>query len=215
MCGSKTLWFILTLGAVWCCSCADVFALPFRSDINQGNNLYYKGQYDAAANKYIKSIKKNNNPIALFNLGDTLYRQGKYSESSLAFAQLTQEAGNIRIKQKAFYNMGNASFRQEDYQQAVDLYEDALKIDPKDEDARYNLELAKKLLKMPKEKRPKQNQRQKQKQNQRRDQTKQQSPAKHGLSKEDAERILQGISGDEKHKAKEVRGGRGEDWRDW
>ncbi|KAF0133003.1 MAG: tetratricopeptide repeat protein [Candidatus Saganbacteria bacterium] len=191
-----------------CSSC--VFALPFENDITKGNRFYNKGEYDKAGETYLKKLESRKNDIALFNYGDALYKQGKFAESEKVFNTLTQEARDEKLKEKAFYNQGNAQFRQENYQGAVDSYSNALKIDPNDKDAAYNLALAKKQ-------RPKQKQGQDKRETlpAGRQEKQKQEKSKKGMSKEDAERILQGISSDEKHKGKKVKGkgaGNGPDW---
>ena len=68
-------------------------------------------------------------------------------------------------------------------------------------------------------KKPKQNQPQKPEENKKPGEKKpKQQPQptnKNGMSKEDAERILQGLSNDEKHKAKRLKAGPGKPDRDW
>jgi tetratricopeptide (TPR) repeat protein len=133
------------------------FALPFRSDLNRGNDLYKKGEYSQAGNVYNKILgKKANDQKAKFNLGDSLYKEGKYQESRIIFEDLAKNAADKNLREKSFYNMGNSFFKQEDYKGAIGAYEEALKIDPKDKDAQFNLELAKKMLTMPKQQKDKQ-----------------------------------------------------------
>jgi Ca-activated chloride channel family protein len=199
-------------------------ALPFASQLNRGNGLYDRGLFDRAQNVYEGMLAKKNDPLAKYNLGNALYRQGKFADAEKAFAAVSGEAG---LAPRALYNLGNAEFRQEDYEGAVRSYEDALKAKPNDEDTLYNLALAKKLLNLPKQQRPKQNKQDK-KQGQRKQkpqpkdqdkkqpgQRKQRQQNKQGMNKEDANRILQSIGNNEKHKGKQVNGrgaGGAEDW---
>ncbi len=190
------------------------FAFIYGKKINQGNKLYKKQNYAAAEIKYREALTSKQNLPALFNLGNSLYRQEKYEESERCFNTVANEAQkNTKLKQKAFYNQGNAQFRQQNYEGAIKSYEEALKLNPKDEDARYNLELAKKMLQLPK------NQRQQQKQNQQNskqsedknksskgdDKNNQQKSSQNTspdktLPKEDAERLLKSIDNQLKHK---------------
>jgi Ca-activated chloride channel homolog len=134
----------------------SAFSLPFRSDLNRGNDLYKKGEYSQAGIVYNKILeKKAKNQKAKFNLGDSLYKEGKYQESQIIFEQLAKETKDKDLRQKSFYNLGNSFFKQEDYKSAIGAYEEALKIDPKDKNAQFNLELAKKMLTMPKQQKDK------------------------------------------------------------
>ena len=210
----RWLWLLVVL--VWA---GSALALPFESAVTRGNRSYHRAEYEKAEEVYKKANESKKTALLKFNLGDALYKQGKFSESETLFSALTSEAQDVKLKEQSFYNMGNAQFRQENYAGAVQAYESALKIDPKDEDARYNLALAKKMLKMPKKEREKQKS-EKQKSRQEKDKEKAKAPAKEEskqqrLNREDAERILQGINGNEKHKAPKVKAGKGKNEKDW
>ena len=53
-----------------------------------------------------------------------------------------KESGDPDLISQAWYNVGNAFYRQEDLQQSLDAYKQALRIDPDDQDAKHNLEVA-------------------------------------------------------------------------
>ena len=211
-------------------------ALPFRSDLNRGNDFYKKGDYPQAGQVYNKILqKKANDQRAKFNLGDS-YKEGKYKESQIVFEDLAGKTADKGLRQASYYNLGNSFFKQEGYKSAIDAYEEALKIDPKDKDAQFNLDLAKKMLVMPKQEKEKNNEKQKKedekKENQKKEQEKpndksgnkdkekeqnQQKQTKPGqMSKEDALRILNALEDKEKHKTQKMKGGRGSaDVKDW
>jgi tetratricopeptide (TPR) repeat protein len=219
----------------------SAFALPFRSDLNRGNDLYKKGEYPHAGQVYNKILeKKSNDLMAKFNLGDSLYKEGKYKESQNIFENLTGTSVPKGLREAAYYNLGNSLFKQEDYKSSIGAYEEALKIDPKDKDAQYNLELAKKMLSMPKQQKDKQKEKENQqkkedeknkkqqkdnkpdnkdkdkdKQNEK-EQNQQQQTKPGQMSKEDALRILKALDDQEKHKTQKLKGGRGKaDVKDW
>ncbi|MGP8152907.1 MAG: tetratricopeptide repeat protein [Smithella sp.] len=217
----------------------NAFALPFRSELNRGNDLYKKGGYSQAGQIYGNILeKKKNDRKARFNLGDSLYKEGRYKESEAVFKSLTDKSVAKDLRQKVFYNLGNSFFRQEDYKSAIDAYEESLKIDPKDKDAQFNLDLAKKMLAMPKQDKEKQRKDEEQKkkdrsqdknQNKNKDQdknrdkdnnksnNKEEKQLKPGqMSKEDAMRILYALEDKEKHKDQKLKAGRGRgDVKDW
>ena len=49
-------------------------------------------------------------------------------------------------KHKAYHNLGNTFMNDKKYQEAVESYKEALRNNPKDDETRYNLALAKDLL---------------------------------------------------------------------
>jgi len=212
----------------------SAFALPFRSDLNRGNDFYKKGDYPQAGQVYNKIMEKKAGDLkARFNLGDSLYKEGKYKESQNVFESLTGTSVPKGLREAAYYNLGNSFFKQEDYKSAIGAYEDALKIDPKDKDAQYNLELAKKMLTMPKQEKEKQKDKQQKKDDEKnkkqqeankpddkdkeKKQNEQQNQTKPGqMSKEDALRILNALDNQEKHKTQKKKSGRGKaDVKDW
>lgn len=104
-------------------------------------------QYSIAKEEYLKlQVKEPHNPRLNYNLGVSLYRTDSYKEAIGSFARGSAEANHPTLQEAAFYNLGNAYFKTKKYKEAITAYEKALKINPKDEDAKFNLELAKKLL---------------------------------------------------------------------
>ena len=69
--------------------------------------------------------------------GVASYRAGNYADSAAVFA----EAGDAR----GFYNLGNALVMQGDFDGAIGAYEKSLELNPDNEDAKYNLEIAEDL----------------------------------------------------------------------
>ena len=138
--------------------------------LRKGNDAYHGGKPMEAANLYKRSLKEKQNYYkANFNLGDAYYKtaslikSGKIpamdkhmtadSAANLVFEQAAEQfdvvaksASNIDTIQKAWHNLGNAKLMQKDYEAAISWYKKALKLNPKDEDTRYNLAYAQKLL---------------------------------------------------------------------
>jgi tetratricopeptide (TPR) repeat protein len=75
----------------------------------------------------------------VFNTGVILYNQGDYKGAEALFLKASQSSYS-NIRKSAFYNLGNTYVMEERYKEAVRAYENALRIDPKDWDAKFNLE---------------------------------------------------------------------------
>ena len=88
-----------------------------------------------------------------YNLGNSLYKQDKLKEATEQYQLLAgQEAkmketpeGKARLAE-IYHNMGNISMKGKDYAQSVEAYKQSLRLNPKDDETRYNLALAQKLL---------------------------------------------------------------------
>ncbi|MGB0948702.1 MAG: tetratricopeptide repeat protein, partial [Marinirhabdus sp.] len=70
----------------------------------------------------------------------------KNAEAMLRFKQAATTATSKVEKHKAFHNLGNTFMNEKKYQEAVEAYKSALRNNPKDEETRYNLALAKDML---------------------------------------------------------------------
>ena len=113
-----------------------------------------------------------------YNDGVTAYRSNDFTSAATAFEQATASPDRS-LQERAQYNLGNAAYRlgeadptksQALWQRAVKSYETALALDPKDEDAKFNLDYVKKRLQE-----LKQQQEQQQKQQQQQDKQNQQN----------------------------------------
>lgn len=129
-----------------------------------------KEEYSVAVNEYLKiQAKDPRNERLNYNLGIGLYRLGAFDNAAFNFQQSAQQASSPILKEKALYNLGNALFKQEDYENAIKAYEGALQIDPDDEDTKFNLELARKKLEQKNQNQDKSDEHNKDKQDQNKD----------------------------------------------
>ena len=129
----------------------------------ESTHFAYKG-FEANKNKktiesemdYRKAISKNkNNTIAQYNMGDLLFNQKAYKEASGFYQEASISKGATKEeKHKAYHNLGNIAMQEKEYDKAVLAYKEALRNNPDDDETRYNLAVAKEMLK----KNPPQNQ---------------------------------------------------------
>lgn len=139
----RTLLMFSALAPVLC------YAQEERTLTRQGNKDFNKGNYTDAEANYKKALdKKNNFPEAIFNLGDAIYKQGKrYEEAAVKFDLAAKTFTDSSQKAKALHNLGNTFVSSEKYQEAVNAYKQALKMQPNDKDTKYNLAYAQAKLK--------------------------------------------------------------------
>ena len=115
--------------------------------IFDGNEKADEEDYKEAEKSYRKAISlEPEKEVALFNLGNTHFKDKKYDEASQRFFQTQKFASSKQGKHRAFHNMGNVYMQKKEYQKAVEAYKNALRNNPKDEETRYNYALAKELL---------------------------------------------------------------------
>ena len=155
----RALSYILII--VFCMQTSAAFAQSstVRKEIRKGNREYKAKRYERAEVDYRRALQEDSSAYrAHYNLGNALYRQKNYSGAAQHFdSVLMQPDLDSKTRSRTFHNKGNshlqAGLQQSNradgmqmFQQAVNDYQEALKIDPKNEDTRYNLSYAKKML---------------------------------------------------------------------
>ncbi len=188
-----------------------------RDYIRKGNRAYKDSVYVDAEVNYRKALEANpKSTVSMFNLGNTLLQQNKVQEA------MEQYAGAARVEKdkmnlaQIYHNMGVIFHAQKDYAKAVEAYKESLRNNPKDNETRYNLALAQKMLKDQQQNQQNQNQnqdqnqqdqqknkdqqqnQQDQKQDQQQQQPQQQENKEDQMSKENAEQLLNSVMQDER-----------------
>ena len=189
-----------------------------RGLAREGNKYFDKQKYADAEASYKKALeKKSNFSEAIFNLGDAMYKQGRYDDAAKQFELAAKLLTDTALKAKCFHNIGNCSMEKKEYEDAVKAYKQALKFNPADKDTKYNLAYANAKLKDKQQNKPDQNkqnkdnkqdqdkkdQQNKDKQNkdqrgkdEKGDQKEKKGTGKE-LSKEQAEKLLQALKAEE------------------
>ena len=183
-----------------------------RQYIRQGNKLFRSGDYPNAEVAYRKAIEKNpKNPQAVYNLGNALMAQKKDSAAVVQFESASKLETNPLRKAKAYHNMGVVCQSHKMYGEAIEAYKNALRLNPNDDETRYNLVLCKHQQQKQQQNQQNQNQQgnddqkkddkkdqQKQDQQQDKQDKKQQEQPKPQMSKENAEQLLNAAIQNEK-----------------
>ncbi len=81
---------------------------------------------------------------AIYNLSNKYYNNGLYDEAINSQIESIDLAKNKNEKHQSYYNLGNSFMKKEMCSEAVLAYKNALRNKPDDDEARYNLALAKK-----------------------------------------------------------------------
>lgn len=76
---------------------------------------------------------------SLWNMGNRHYGNSDFESAISAYKALED---NGLANASVYYNLGNAYFRTNDIKRAILYYERALRLDPRNEDIRYNLDLS-------------------------------------------------------------------------
>ena len=118
---------------------------------NSGHDPYLSGDYAAALEAYqLAQERSSESGEPFYNSGNVLYRTGEYEDSVQDFDESLKHAQG-ELRSSGFFNRGNALFQQQQYRQAVEAYKEVLRMNPNDQDAKHNLELALNQLPPPEE----------------------------------------------------------------
>lgn len=193
--GRKAALLLTVVGAAAFAATPAAAQTPTYRLVRQGNRAFQAKDYKAAEKCYLKALQSEpRNARARFNLADTYLSQENPQEALKHYAEAAKQEPNKLVRAMSYHNMGYVHHKQKQYDKAIDYYKEALRLNPADEDTRYNLALAQKQ-----KKEQKQNQQQQQKQDKKQDrnrqkqdqdqQQQQQQPDQ--LSQENVDQLLQ------------------------
>ena len=182
-----------------------------RQYIRQGNKQFRMGDYPNAEVSYRKAIEQNpKNPQASFNLGNALMAQKKDSAAVTQFENASRLETNPLRKAQSFHNIGVICQTHKMYGEAIEAYKNALRLNPNDDETRYNLVLCKHQKQKQDQKKQNQSNDDQKKDDQKKDDQKkdqnsdkqddkkQQEQQKPQMSKENAEQLLNAAIQNEK-----------------
>jgi tetratricopeptide (TPR) repeat protein len=209
----------------------SVSAQTDKKYLRQGNREYNKDKFAESEILYRKATDKNKqSPDAVFNTGDALYKQKKYEEAGKQFSENIDLNEDKNKRSAAYYNLGNSLLKANKLEESIEAYKGSLKLKPDNSEAKYNLAYAQDLLKLQEQQKKQQQDKNKQdqnkdnkkedqkdqkdKQNKEQDQQKdqksnndqkKQEQQQEGISKDDAQRLLNALANDEKKVQEKVK----------
>lgn len=185
-----------------------------RDYLRSGNKLYQDSLFVKAEVDYRKALDQDpKSADAMYNLGNALLMQQKAKEAMEQYEAASRvETDKAKLAQ-IYHNMGVILQSSKQYPQCIEAYKQSLRRNPKDNETRYNLALAQKLLKDQQQQQQNQDQQQ-QKQDQQQDdkqqqqekdrqdqqnKNQQQQQQQDQMSKQNAEQLLNAVMQDEKN----------------
>jgi len=202
----------------------DIQAQSHRDYIRRGNRYFRDSIYDKAQVEYQKGYEKDSNCVQiLYNLSNTLMRQGQPKDAMRLLEKAAKMETNPGRRAKIFHNMGVILQSQKQFQQAISCYKESLRRNPNDDETRYNLVLCQRQLKnqqdnnqqdknqnnkdkdKDKDKQKQQEKQQQDQQNSKKEDQKQQSPKEENMDKENAEQMLKAALQNERRTQEKVK----------
>ena len=127
--------------AIWGIACGDA-ALSNET----ANGLFAMGDYSGALAEY-RDLQLNlpDSPQLGVNTANTLHKLAEYQRALPEYGKAI-DGKDLALRAIAQYDRGNTLFRMGRYEDARDAYREALRIDPTDRDAKFNLEIVQRVL---------------------------------------------------------------------
>ena len=108
----------------------------------QGNDAFDAQDYAGAVEAYRRAQESSPDlPEPFYNSGNSQYRQESYDDALSSYDQAQLNAGE-GLTGSIHFNRGNVHFNREAYGEAAEAYKEVLRLNPDNEDAKRNLELA-------------------------------------------------------------------------
>src|SRR5690554_3581577 len=192
-----------------------------RPHVRRGVALLEQERFAEAEAEFRSALQlKPSSFEAAYNLGTALFRQEKYDEALQQLQATTPFANDDKQRLASlFHNLGNSYLFGQNIDQSIEAYKQALRHNPLDDETRYNLIAAMKLKDEQEEQEDEQEEQEEEQQDQQeqeqqeqqeqeqqeqeqeqeqQDQQQQQQQESEGISRENAERLLQALEEDEK-----------------
>lgn len=116
---------------IWSTLFLVLFVLAASAQTNPADFTYSKSNTGV-------NLSGKESPEVLLEMAATSYSKGRYSEATILYEGILQQYG---ISDKVYYNLGNAYFKCDRLAPAILNFERALRLNPGDADARFNLEM--------------------------------------------------------------------------
>ena len=114
--------------------------------VYEGNMIIKEDFYQAEKNYRAAISKDKLNYKGAYNLSHAYYNAELYDEAQARLVEVTKN-GDKQQKHQAFHNLGNIFMKENACKKAVEAYKNALRNNPKDDESRYNLAIAKECAK--------------------------------------------------------------------
>ncbi len=163
----KYLIFIVAVLTVWAQE-ASAQRYPERRLVRKGNRAYEREDYGRSIERYTRAAELAPESFeAQYNLANALFRTQAYDKAAEIFGALAADSlRTLQDRADAFYGLGDAQLAQQQLKEALESFKNTLRINPDDEEARFNYAYTKKLLKDQQNQQNQQNQDQNKDQNQ-------------------------------------------------
>ena len=156
--------------------CGEVSAQQMRERglVRRGNREFKHEKFEKSVDSYQEALKHDPNSFeAKYDLASALYRTERYDKAEQTLLSIANDSTRTELERsEVAYNLGNTQFAQQKYKEALSSYRRAMRLNPDDQEAKYNYAYTKRLIQEQEQQQQNQDQNQDQNQQQNQDQNK-------------------------------------------
>lgn len=150
---SQKLYIIIVFAIIG----SNIFGQSSHKLLRQGNKFYDIEEFSLAEEKYRKSQLADDQSKTAYNLGNSLYKQGRFEEAAEAYQKASSGEMDTKQKSKIFHNLGNAQLQTQNLEEALGAYKQSVRLNPNDQETLHNLMMTQQMLKMQQQQQQQQN----------------------------------------------------------
>lgn len=121
---------------------------PMAADVDAANDLFQRDPAGALARYRDLQVARPASPEIAVDLANTLAKLNDHDRALVAYGRALDNAKGGSTREIAFYDRANSLFRLGRILDARASYVEALRLDPTDRDAKFNIELIDKILEL-------------------------------------------------------------------
>lgn len=133
-------------------SSAQLYSQLWKDSLEAARKAYKDEKYIDAL-KYYRSAQNNAPENIDFSdeIGQTAYKARQFEVAEKIYRQNADKKQTGKHQANSWHNVGNSLMKKQDYSGAVEAYKESLRLNPTDEETRYNLSEAIRKLKQSKQ----------------------------------------------------------------
>lgn len=122
--------------------------MPERRLVRKGNRQFGRERYDKSIESYTRALEAAPTSFeAAYDLANAMFRAERYDTAEQTLKGIVADSTRSDIdRSEAVYNLGNTQFAQQKLKEALASYRAAMRLNPDDQEAKYNYAYTKHLL---------------------------------------------------------------------
>jgi Ca-activated chloride channel family protein len=135
----RSVYAVLCISGLGCLVFA-AYQQRYSETVARGNQAVHEQRFDTRAYERASSFWLAQQDTLLFNQGVLAFKAQNLPRAADYFRQASQRTNNTRLRTQALYNLGMVMLALEEVEGAAEMFKEALRLDPQDNDTKFNLE---------------------------------------------------------------------------